>query len=78
MGRERGLPRTGEVYASGVNSRRVSMVFALAVALVVAFPPPVFAPPADAPKGQITIAVNVTLAPRGSIPPRRPGSSPRS
>ena len=51
------------MYASAVKLPHSSLAFTLAIALVVALPRPVLAPAADAPKGQITFAVNVTLAP---------------
>jgi peptide/nickel transport system substrate-binding protein len=56
-----------------VTSRRVSLIFAVAVALVTGLPARVFAPPADLAKGQITIAVNVTLAPTWFDPAETPG-----
>jgi len=61
------------VHASAVTPRRVSLIFAVVIALVTGLPAHVFAPPADVPKGQITIAVNVTLAPTWFDPAETPG-----
>ena len=61
------------MHASAVTPRRVSLIFAVVIALVTGLPAHVFAPPADVPKGQITIAVNVTLAPTWFDPAETPG-----
>ncbi len=61
------------MHASAVTPRRVSLIFAVVIALATGLPAHVFAPPADVPKGQITIAVNVTLAPTWFDPAETPG-----
>ncbi|HEY4910578.1 MAG TPA: ABC transporter substrate-binding protein, partial [Methylomirabilota bacterium] len=56
-----------------MTQRRSSLVVALAIALIASLPARALAPPADVPKGQITIAVNVTLAPTWFDPAETPG-----
>jgi hypothetical protein len=53
---------------------RHSVLTAVAVASTVAVAPSPWAPAAAAPYGHLTFAVHVSLAPTGSIPPRRPAS----
>jgi peptide/nickel transport system substrate-binding protein len=61
------------VYASAVTPRRSPLVVAVAIALITGLPARALAPPADVPKGQITIAVNITLAPTWFDPAETPG-----
>ena len=56
---------------------RSSLVFAVAIALTVALVPPMAAPAAAAPDGQITFAVHVSLAPTWFDPAETPGVGPR-
>ena len=56
---EAGLERTEDT----MKRLRSSLVFAVAIALTVALVPPMAAPAAAAPDGQITFAVHVSLAP---------------
>ena len=46
-----------------MNAYHSSLVFAVVLALTVALVPPVSAPAAAAPEGQITFAVTITIAP---------------
>ena len=50
-----------------------SLVFAVAIALAVALVPPLAAPAAAAPDGQITFAIHVSLAPTWFDPAETPG-----
>jgi peptide/nickel transport system substrate-binding protein len=56
-----------------VTPRRSSLVVAVATALIASLPARALAPPAEVPKGQITVAVNVTLAPTWFDPAETPG-----
>jgi ABC-type transport system substrate-binding protein len=52
---------------------RSALVFAVAIALAVALVPPMAAPAAAAPDGQITFAIHVSLAPTWFDPAETPG-----
>ena len=66
---EAGLERTEDT----MKRLRSSLVFAVAIALTVALVPPMAAPAAAAPDGQITFAVHVSLAPTWFDPAETPG-----
>jgi ABC-type transport system substrate-binding protein len=56
-----------------LNARRSSLACVVLLALTVALAPPMSAPAAAAPEGQITIAVHVSLAPTWFDPAETPG-----
>jgi peptide/nickel transport system substrate-binding protein len=56
-----------------MKRRRSSLMFAVAIALTAALVPPMAAPAAAAPDGQITFAVHVSLAPTWFDPAETPG-----
>ena len=66
---EAGLERTEDT----MKRLRSSLVFAVAIALTVALVPPMAAPAAAAPDGQITFAIHVSLAPTWFDPAETPG-----
>ena len=66
---EAGLERREDT----MKRRRSSLVFAVAIVLTVALVPPMAAPVAAAPDGQITFAIHVSLAPTWFDPAETPG-----